>query len=77
MALTCREQMLRARGRGVDNRAFSSEGEDACAARFTLVPAHVPALPVPLSLVFSAALIGTGALIWRLRAAEPAAFLKG
>lgn len=48
----------------------------AVAARFTLVPAHVPALPVPLSLVFAAALIGTGALIWRLRAAEPAAFLK-
>lgn len=40
----------------------------AVAARFTLVPAHAPLLPVPLSMAIAAAVLGSGTLIWSLRA---------
>jgi hypothetical protein len=40
----------------------------AVAARFTLVPAHAPLLPVPLSLAIAGAVLGVGTLIWRMRA---------
>jgi hypothetical protein len=40
----------------------------ALAARFTLVPAHVPALPVPLSIAIAAALAGAATIGWRSRA---------
>ncbi len=42
----------------------------AVAARFTLLPAHVPLLPVPLSIAVAAALIGAAKLAWPLRAAD-------
>lgn len=40
----------------------------AVVARFTLVPSHLPMLPVPLSLAIAAAFMGAATLLWRMRA---------
>jgi len=40
----------------------------AMAARLTLVPAHAPALPMPLWMPIAAALVAAGVLLRRLRA---------
>jgi hypothetical protein len=44
----------------------------ALAARVTLVPAHPPLLPVPLSIAIAAALVGAATLIWPFRPVRPA-----
>jgi methionine sulfoxide reductase heme-binding subunit len=45
----------------------------AVAARFTLVPHHLPVLPVPLSIAIAAALVGTVTLVWRVTVVDSVA----
>lgn len=42
----------------------------AVAARFTLVPAHAPVLPMPLWMAIAGAVLGSSTLIWSLRAGQ-------